>query len=90
MCGSKMFALVALSFLSDNVTFCALMRSFNLNCVSWVYMDTFSNINAFWVLWTSDACMVIKPLSEDSRNHILLSINCKLSEVIAWVLIFTE
>ena len=36
------------------------------------------------------ACMVIKPFSEFSCSHILLSTNCNLSGVICSVLMLTE
>ena len=75
---------------SDNLTLSALIRLISLKLGSWIYIIVFSKIRSGPDLCMDFAFSVIKPFADDSRNHILLSIKRKWSDVMFLELIFTE
>ena len=75
---------------SDNNTLSALIRFFSLKFGSWIYIVVFSKIKSGPDLCIDFAFIVINPFADDSRNHILLSIKRRWSDVMLLELIFTE
>ena len=72
-----MVALWADKPMSDNVTVSAIIRFCNLKFGVWVKIVAFSKINMRPALCIFFAFIVIKPLSDSSRSHIVSSINCR-------------